>query len=152
MSDMHFAIVVNRPVEAVFQLIADLPHYGQWLPSAGAFSAVSTVSDNPIKLGTTYVDNGTSTVMQGQITVFEPPNRITFRQNARFQRFIFSGGLHVQIQYTLAATNSGTQVKRDTTVEVLRILKLLQPVVLRTIRKENERILQKMKAYLEAQA
>ncbi|MBD0343635.1 MAG: hypothetical protein ICV63_02110 [Coleofasciculus sp. Co-bin14] len=60
--------------------------------------------------------------------------------------------MDIKIQYTLQTVENGTEVTRDFTLYVLGILKLMQPILVSTIRKENERILQVMKTYLEAQA
>jgi hypothetical protein len=49
----------NRRIsEFIFDLIADMPNYGRWLPGSEAFSGTTKVSRYPIRLGTTYLDAG----------------------------------------------------------------------------------------------
>jgi uncharacterized protein YndB with AHSA1/START domain len=148
---MQFSIVINRPIDTVFSLITDLKNYGKWLPASNIYSEITQISDAEVKLGTTYIDNGISMVMQGEITEFYPPCHITFSQKNQFKLLMFNLGMNIQIRYTLETVENGTKVTRDFTLYVLGILKLMQPVLVGTIRKENERILQVMKTYLEAQ-
>jgi hypothetical protein len=61
-------------------------------------------------------------------------------------------GLDIQIRYTLQAENGSTRVVRDINLNVVGVLKVAQPVLVRSITAENHRILAKMKAYLEAQS
>jgi uncharacterized protein YndB with AHSA1/START domain len=148
---MQFNIVINSPIDTVFSLITDLKNYDKWLPASDIYSEVTQISDADLKLGTTYIDKGTSTVMQGEITEFYPPCHVTFSQTTQFKLLMFNTRMDIQIKYTLQTVENGTKVTRDFTLYVLGILKLMQPVLMNTIRKENERILQVMKTYLEAQ-
>jgi uncharacterized protein YndB with AHSA1/START domain len=150
LSELHFTTDIHCPVEAVFGLIADLSHYSRWLSSSNLYAEMAFVSDDPIKLGTTYVDQGQSSIMKGSITVFEPPTRIRFEQHTQIKLMGLDGGLDIQTDYTLANAGGITHLRRDVVFTTQGILKLAQPILTRSIRKENERILQKMKTYLEA--
>ncbi len=146
---MQFKTTINQPIEVVFQLITDLAHYDQWLPSSTLFNAVTTVSENPIRLGTTYVDKGRSSKLIGKVTEFQPPTRVAFREGTHVKLLVLEVGLDIQIQYALNAIDGSTEVTRTHTLSTAGMLKLLQPVIIRPIWKENERILQMMKAHLE---
>ncbi len=151
MPEMQFTTDVNRPVADVFDLLADLPNYSRWLPPSDLFAELPKISDNPIKLGTTYIDQGQSTPLYGKITEFNPPTRLTFYQVSKFPVPGFLANLTIQIRYSLEAENGGTKLTRDIQVNIGGLLKLLQSRLLSTIRHENERILAMMKAYLEAE-
>jgi hypothetical protein len=43
----------RRLPETIFELIADMPHYGRWLPGSDAFGGTTEVSPYPVCLGTT---------------------------------------------------------------------------------------------------
>lgn len=144
MAEIQVETVIQRPIEAVFALIADLPNYGKWLPPSNTFKAVTEYSELPVKAGTRYTDGP----MRGEVTTFEPPTRIGFRQ----QREVFGGGLDVEMRYTLSSEANGTRVIRQVTVRLRGGYWLLQPVVVNVIRKETTRILAVMKAYLEKSA
>jgi len=151
MPQMHFTTTIKRPAEAVFNLIADLPNYNRWLSPSNLFAQTMQISDNPIKLGSTYLDQGPQSTMQGKITEFQPPTRLTFFQTTQFKLLIFPAGLDIEIQYVLENIDNGTRVNRNTTVNPKGIARLAQPILLNSIKAENERILRVMKAYLESQ-
>lgn len=151
MPKLQFHCLVNRPIDTVFQLITDLGNYDKWLPPSNLFSGVSTISDLPIRRGTTYINSGPSAVMQGEVTDLIAPTQVSFHQVTRFKRFGLRGGIDLSIHYVLESFESSTQVTRNISVALLGFLKFLQPLILRGIRQENERILQVLKTYLESQ-
>ena len=57
MSEAHlrFTCQIAAPAEAVFDLVADLPRYGRWLPDSSAFGGTVDVTPYPVGLGTTWV-------------------------------------------------------------------------------------------------
>ncbi len=145
MSEMQFEATIRRPIDDVFALIADLPNYGKWLPPSNLHGAVMQYSELPVRAGTQYVDHGKATRMTGAVTEFEPPTRIAFRQ----QSVSLFGALDIEIRYTLTAEDDATRVRRHLTVNPSGGYSLLQPMLLRAIRNESERILAMMKGYLE---
>jgi|FLYN01.1.fsa_nt_gi uncharacterized protein YndB with AHSA1/START domain len=145
MAEMQFETVIRRPVEDVFALIADLPNYGKWLPPSNIYGGVTQYSELPVRVGTQYVDQGKASRMMGAVTEFEPPTRISFRQTSAS----LLGGLTIEILYTLAAEDGATRVTRQVSVQPSGAYSLLEPVLLGQIRKESERILAKIKGYLE---
>lgn len=149
MPPRQFCIGIDSPIDRVFNLITDLKNYDKWLPPSNIFYEIKQISDNPVKLGTTYIDQGASTAMRGKIIELHPSTDVTFHQTTQFKMLLFNARMDIQIQYTLETVENKTRVTRDFTLNVQGILKLMQPVLVSTIRKENERILQAMKAYLE---
>lgn len=145
MAELHFETVIQRPIADVFGLIADLPHYKAWLSPSSLYGAVAQVSEQQTKLGTRYVDQGKTTRMTGAVTQFEPPHRITFRQST----VSLLGSLEVEVRYTLETVDAGTRVARDVIVKMSGGMQLLEGITLGAIRKESERILASMKAWLE---
>jgi hypothetical protein len=112
---------------------------------------VADISDYPVKVGTTYVDKGLTTVMRGEVTAMDPPHTIAFRQTTNFKRALLSGELTVSVSYQLAEiVSGGTRVTRESRIRTTGLLIVARPLLIRAIRKENERILQRMKIYLEA--
>lgn len=152
MPEMQFHCLVNRPIDVVFQLITDLGNYDKWLPPSNLFTEVSTISDNPIRRGTTYINRGPSALMQGEVTDLVAPTQVSFHQVTRFKRFGLQGGIEIEIHYVLESFESGTRVTRNVTFALFGPLKFLQPLLLRGIRRESERILQEVKTYLESQS
>jgi len=147
---LHFEIAIRRSPETVFQLLSDLSGYTSWLPPSQLYSQTTAISDHPIRIGTTYSDKGPSSEMHGEVTALEPCSHLAFCQSSHFKRPWLRGDLDIRIRYTLRPIEDGTQVIRDCKLHTHGMLKVLQPVLLRTIRKENDRILHRMKWYLEA--
>jgi uncharacterized protein YndB with AHSA1/START domain len=145
MPDMQFTTTIHAPPEQVFNLISDLPNYGKWLPPSSLYGSVTQYSDLPVREGTQYVDQGKTSRMTGAVTEFDPPKRITFKQTT----VSVFGQLTIQICYTLESAGDGTRVLRETTIMPSGGFLLLQPAILGPIRRENERILEQMKTYLE---
>ena len=145
---MDFTIEIARPVEQVFALIADLPNYSRWLPPSGLYATTSSVSDTPIKLGSTYEDRSRQATLRGSITKYDPPHAISFHQEMRLR----IGSLIVDIAYRLEADGAGTRVHRTTMPRLSGVVALFGPMVRRSIYAENRRTLAMMKQYLESQA
>ncbi|MFN8451443.1 MAG: SRPBCC family protein [Anaerolineae bacterium] len=146
MPDIHLSVDIERPPEAVFDLLADIAHYHRWLPPSKTYSETVEISDSPIKQGTTYVDRNSTNVLYGEVIEYQPPTRIVFHQASE------KPGLDVTIRYVLTPTASGTHLERTTTIRTARLLRLLQRLVVQRIREENGRTLAALKAHLEAQA
>jgi carbon monoxide dehydrogenase subunit G len=144
---MDFTIDIARPIEPVFALIADLPNYQRWLPQSSLYNMTTQVSDNPIKLGTTYVDRSKQATLNGRITEYLPPHTVGFHQKTR----LVLGSLIIDIRYRLEALGAETRVHRTTTPHLSGLLALLGPMIVRSIRNENIRTLAMMKQYLESQ-
>lgn len=151
MPEMLFSTTINRPIRTVFQLITDLEHYDTWLPPSDLYAKIINVSHGPPGVGTTYLDKGPTRTMQGEITEFSSPTHVKFHQHTRLRGMGLEGKVDIQIQYLLESLQQGTQVTRTATIALQGSIKLLQPVLMRAIRKENERILDALKTHLEAE-
>jgi len=141
---MDFSIDVTSPIERVFDLLADLPNYPQWLPPSGLY-ATTAVSETPIRLGTTYIDRSKQGPLHGRVTAYQPPHVLGFHQEAR----LALGRLTIDIHYQLEEVEGTTRVHRTTAPQMTGLLALLSPLVIRSIRHENLRTLTRMKQYLE---
>jgi hypothetical protein len=118
MPDLHFTTVINAPPQAVFDRITDFAHYNQWLPTSNMFKSVMEISENPVRLDSTYVDKGTNSTMYGKITVYHPPEKITFHQVTQIKVLgLAVAGLEVTIAYQLASWSGSTNLTRDVTVQ-----------------------------------
>jgi len=146
MPDLHLSTEINRPAEDVFNLVADLAHYSRWLPPSKTYMETSEISDTPIKQGTTYVDKNTSNTMHGEIREFAPYSRIVFHQTSKGR------DLDITARYDLSPHGNGTHLARTVTISTAGILRLLQPIVVSRTRQENLRLLDALKAHLEATA
>jgi hypothetical protein len=148
----YTAQIIGSP-ETIFDLIADMPNYGRWLPGSEAFGATTQVSPYPVRLGTTYLDAGPAGKRPGSVTRFDRPKSIAFHHNMLLKRWPLIANIDAHILYTIEPIDSITAVTRDIdlTIQIPGIMKLAEPLVLSAFRKENVRLLPALKCYVEAQ-
>jgi uncharacterized protein YndB with AHSA1/START domain len=152
-SHPRFTVRIEGPPETIFDLIADMPNYGRWLPGSDAFGATTQVSPYPVRLGTTYLDAGPAGQRPGSVTGFDRPKVIAFHQTMLIKRGPLTADCDINIRCMLEADGSATTVTRalDLTIQIPGPLRLVAPLVASAFRKENARILAELKRYVEAQ-
>ena len=155
MSTSHprFTARIEGSPETIFNLIADMPNYGRWLPGSEAFGGTTEVSPYPVRLGTTYLDAGPAGRRPGSVTGLDPPKYIAFHHTMLLKQGPLTANIDVHIRYTFEPVERATCVIRDLelTIQIPGPLKLAEPLVVYVFRKENVRILAEMKRYVEAQ-
>jgi uncharacterized protein YndB with AHSA1/START domain len=151
--DLRFVTYINGPPEMVFDLIADMPNYGKWLPDSSAFGGTINVTPYPVRLGTTYVDAG-PIQKPGSVTEYERPTHIAFHHIVQLRRSFLNTDIDARIRYTLDPMNAGTSVDRRLmlTFNLSGVSRLALPLLLYGFRKENNRTLAALKRYVEEQA
>jgi uncharacterized protein YndB with AHSA1/START domain len=145
MADIHLSVDIQRPPEDVFNLLADIAHYQRWLPPSKTYIETTDISDMPIKQGTTYVDKNTNGVMMGTVQEYQPNSLIVFHQVGK------NPNVDITARYELSPKGQGTHLERTTMMSMSGLWRLLQPIAARQVQAENERTLNTLKAYLEAQ-
>ena len=126
----YTAQIIGSP-ETIFDLIADMPNYGRWLPGSD-FGATTQVSPYPVRLGTTYLDAGPAGERPGSVTRFDRPKSIAFHHNMLLKRWPLIANIDAHILYTIEPIDSITAVTRDIdlTFQIPGIMKLAEPLVL----------------------
>ncbi|GHO94477.1 hypothetical protein KSF_045250 [Reticulibacter mediterranei] len=142
--------LIKRSPETVFQLLTDLVGYAAWLPPSSLYSQITEISEQPVQVGTTYLDKGKTYDMRGEVTKYKPYTRLAFHQSSFINQPGARGELDMHIRYMLTPKEEGTRVLRTCEIRTTDLLAIFQPFVIRSIRKESERIVQRMKWYLEA--
>jgi len=71
---------IDRPIADVFARLADLQGYGTWMHRTGLFGRCGQTSDGPLGKGTAYFDASRMGTFRGEVTEFQPPSRIGFRE------------------------------------------------------------------------
>ena len=88
--------------------------------------------------------------MQGQVTELVPGKVIAFHQTTHAIRDGKRRGLDIVVRYKLTPLGQGTRVERSVQLHTHGSWFLLFPFFLPPIRRENQRIMQALKKYLEA--
>lgn len=148
--DLLFTIQIRSSAGVLFELVADMPNYGRWLPDSPAFRGIINVTPYPVQLGTTYLDAG-PVEKPGSVTEFDPPNHISFHHVVQIRKGALKTDVDARIRYTFEPRASGTFVRRRLvlTFDLHGIARLASPVLLYGFRKENDRTLAALKRYAE---
>lgn len=144
-----FTAEIAGAPEIIFDLVADMPNYGRWLPGSQAFGGTTQVSPYPVRLGTTYLDAGPAGERPGSVTEYDPPKHIAFHHTMALKLGPLIGNSDINIRYTLEPAGRSTRVIRDLTM-AMDVPILLKPLVVYAFNKENVRILAELKRYVQA--
>jgi uncharacterized protein YndB with AHSA1/START domain len=153
-SQLVFTTQITGPPRTIFDLVADMPNYGRWLPGSEPFRATTQVTPYPVRLGTTYLDAGSLGKRPGTVTEFDPPRRLGFHHTMLLKKGPLTADLDIRIHYVFESTGRTTNVTRtlDFAIEIPFLLRFAKPIILQGLRKENLRILAELKGYVETQA
>lgn len=149
-------ISVSTPIAAapstVFALIIDLPGYNTWLPSSSAFKGTTSISETPIQVGTTYVEQGPAGTRYGKVVALD--------NEARHVRFAQPMGLKPEflgIQFDIAVDmkvnngeEDGSVVEREVTLVFPWIMGLAVGYITKQFDTEIRRTMAIMKGHLES--
>jgi uncharacterized protein YndB with AHSA1/START domain len=144
MSHIEREIVINRPVEEVFDFLADgrnEPHYNPHMLRAEQTSA------GPVGPGTQFrtevTNNGRSMEMVYEITAYERPQRLAGRT--------IKGPIDVQSTETFDSVPGGTHFRWVMELESRGLFKLISPLVARMMGRNLDTLLANIKRLLEAE-
>ncbi len=137
---------VECAAERIFEVIADLNGQDRWLTRSSVFRGTVDVSDNPVRLGSTYREPSPQGVRHGEVIEFEPPMRITFHHPLRLRPF---GRIDFVQRYTLEPLGEMTLVRRVAVVGIPAYLRPAARTIRNTTTRESGRTLTALKAYCE---
>jgi Polyketide cyclase / dehydrase and lipid transport len=150
-----YAASVDAPAERLFELLSDLPGYGEWLPGSQAYGHTTDVTPYPVRLGTRYHDgkpNETGKDWWGAVTGFQPPGSLDFQHTIHVRQL--AATVDVRIHYSLEAADAGngTLVTRWLVLDVAMpvVFRPLRPLITGAFDKENVRTMAALKRRAEA--
>jgi uncharacterized membrane protein len=144
MARMEATVVIDRPIEDVFAYVMDASTWPNW--EEGLLGAEKT-SEGPVGKGTAF--KGTSEMMGQKM---EWTSDITeFEVNKQVGHSIISGPTSIQQTLTFEPADAGTRFSLVAEGETGGLFKLAQPLVNRTMRKQMEANLARLKEILESQ-
>jgi uncharacterized protein YndB with AHSA1/START domain len=139
--------VIARPIEQVFERATDLSRYADWMPHTGVFRNCSQVSAGPVRLGTTYLDQSRMGSFRGEISEFERPSRVVYKETLRW----FGTPVVVaRIEYEFSPDPRGTAVHHVAESELHGIFRLMRPMVAVIGRGERQRTVTALRRSLES--
>ena len=138
---------VDRPIEEVFARLADLPGYSTWMHRTGMFRRCDQTSDGPLGKGTLYLDATRMGTYRGEVTSFERPSRIGFRETLRW---FGSAVAEARPEYFLEADQERTIVHHVAEGELFGWMRLMKPAAALMANSERARTLESLKRSLES--
>jgi uncharacterized protein YndB with AHSA1/START domain len=143
-------ISVDRPVDDVFERLADLSAYGSWMHRTGMFRRCAPTSDaEPLGLGTPYADATRIGTFRGEVTEFDRPSRLAFRETVRW---LGSDAMQARVEYSLAADGDRTTVHHVAVGELYGWVRVMKPMTAVMARAERTRTLRSLRRSLESDA
>ena len=137
---------IPRPPSAVFDALTRLGALRGRIGTSGTYAGTVDVTDDPVRVGSTYVDRTPIGRLRGEVLELESGRRVVFRQA------LPSGALDVRIRYELERVPAGTHLVRTGEITTRRWLAIVHPLVVWTTRAENRRTMAALKTSLEAGA
>lgn len=140
--------VVRRPVDVVFERLADVPGYRRWMHRTGLFRRSGLTSEAPVRQGTTYVDATWMGTFEGEVTEFAPPSRLAFRETLHW---FGSGRTQARPEYLLEADGDATVVHHIAVGELFGWMRVMKPAAALMAKVERTRTLNSLKRSLESE-
>ena len=139
---------IDRPIGDVFARLADLDGYGAWMHRTGMFRRSAQTTDGPLGPGTAYLDATRMGTFRGQITAYQPPSRIAFRETLRWFGFQL---MEAGPEYFLEADRDRTIVHHVAEGDLFGLMRLMKPVAALLARSERTRTLKSLRRSLESE-
>ena len=137
-------IIINRPVETVFDFVADERNEPRYNPQ---MLRAEKISEGPIGLGTRFrartTSGGRPVEMILEITAYDRPRRLA--SSTRMAEMDIQGTL------TLEPSGDGTRMHWSWAVKPRGLFKLMTPFIGLIGRRQERRIWRSLKQYLETQ-
>jgi uncharacterized protein YndB with AHSA1/START domain len=137
---------IDRPISEVFARLADLDGYRTWMRHTGLFRRSGRTSDGPVGLGTAYFDATRMGTFRGEVTDYEPPTRIGFRETLHW---FGSDLMEARPGYVLEADRDRTVVHHVAEGELFGLMRLMKPVAAMLARSERARTVEALRRSLE---
>lgn len=140
--------LIERERGLVFDTLADLRHYDAWLPHSVVFKGTASISEGPIRPGTTYIETSIWGTRNGTITEMDRPARVSYRQPMTL-RPAWLGVIDVRVVDILEEAGSSTRLKRSLSLGFQGPVRFFRNAVARSFVIEIERMQARLKACLE---
>jgi uncharacterized protein YndB with AHSA1/START domain len=139
--------MIARPVSDVFAHLTDLDGYRTWMHRTGLFRRSGLTSDGPLGPRTAYFDATRMGTFRGEVTTYEPPARIGFRETLRWFGFNLT---EARPRYILEADGDKTIVHHVAEGDLFGIMRLMKPVAALLARSERTRTVEALRQSLES--
>lgn len=142
MITQEVTVHLNKPVEQVFAFLMDPTKLTTWQAN---LIKIDKITEGPLRLGSRFQEvrrlGRRETEIQGEIIAFEP--------NKRFETKTLTSP-QVTVSYFLEPEEGGTRVNHRFVMWTSGFMRLLEPLIAKSIREENDLDLKNLKRILES--
>jgi len=135
-------IHLNRPVEQVFAFLADTGKVSTWQSN---LIELKPLTEGPLRLGSRFREirrlGRRDSEIQGQVTAFEPNKRLETKTTTKPE---------VTVSYSFDPENGGTRLRYKFVLLSSGMMRLLEPLIAHSIKKERESDFETLKHLLES--
>jgi uncharacterized protein YndB with AHSA1/START domain len=139
------SVIINRSADEVFEYLSDGESFSKW---ATEIVESEKTSDGPVGVGTTYKHVaqmlGRKVENHYEVTEYEVNRKISMKST--------SGPVPAEFTMTVASVDGSSEFTIRAEAEVGGFFKLAEPLVARTMTRQQEANLANLKDMLEAQA
>jgi uncharacterized protein YndB with AHSA1/START domain len=137
----ELTIHLNRPVDQVFAFLMDVGKLSTWQSN---LIKAEQITAGPWHAGSRFREvrrlGRRESEIQGEITVFEPNKRFETKTITKPQ---------VMVSYSLEAEDGGTKLKHKFVMLTSGLMRLLEPMIASSIKKDSESDFETLKRILE---
>ena len=134
-------IHLNRPVEQVFAFLMDISKLTTWQSN---LIKIEKITEGPLRMGSLFQEvrrlGRRESEIHGEITAFEPNKRFETKTLTKPQ---------VVASYSFEVEDGGTRLKHKFVMLTSGLMRLLEPVIASSIKKESEADFETLKRILE---
>ena len=134
-------IHLNKPVEQVFAFLVDMSKLTTWQSN---LIKSEQITEGPLHSGSRFREvrrmGKRESEIQGEITAFEPNKRLETKTVSKPQ---------AMVSYSLAPEHNGTQLKYKFVLITTGLMRLLEPMIASSIKKDTEADFETLKHILE---
>jgi uncharacterized protein YndB with AHSA1/START domain len=137
--------------DAIFALIIDLPNYDKWLPQSPVFTDITKISDDPIKVGTRYIEKSPGGKRDGEVLSLDAATRhVRFHQTMKIWPEFLGLVIDVVVDIKVVEKAKGESgVQREVVATLPWIFGPLSGSIIRQFEMEMQRIMTELKAHFE---
>jgi len=132
---------LNQPVDEVFAFLADPAKQPMWQSN---LLEIEQLTDGPMRVGTRVREvrrlGRRPTAYQAEVTAFE--------LNQRFALRVITGP-QVTLSYAFEPEEGGTRLRYQFVMRPSGMLRVLEPLIVRSLRKQSSSDFERLKAILE---
>jgi uncharacterized protein YndB with AHSA1/START domain len=134
-------VYLNKPVEQVFAFLMDTSKLATWQSN---LIKSEQLTEGPLRTGSRFREvrriNNKETEIQGEITALEPNKRLETKTATKPQ---------AMVSYSLDPEQGGTRLKYKFILITSGLMRLLEPMIASSIKKDTEADFETLKRVLE---